>query len=94
MVFPCSVAAHEGDSFSAGDAGGEVADNFVLSVGFAQMFDFEDVFARGALLLEFDVRALDVGFCQFCDLQTLDFFPAGLDLAGASAGGEFGDEFV
>ena len=53
-----SVAAHEGDAFAASNAGGEVADDVVIAVGFAEVFDFENVFAGRPLLLELDIGAL------------------------------------
>ena len=57
---PCSVAAHQSDSFSARDAGGETANHLLITVSLAEVLDFENMFARRALLLEFDVGALYV----------------------------------
>ena len=91
---PCSVAAHERNAFAAGDAGGEIADDFLVAVGFAQVFDFENVFSAGTLLLELDIRPCDVRLGEFRYLQAFHFFAAGLDLAGTGSGGEAGNEFV
>ena len=57
---PCPVAAHERDFFAADDAGGKLADDFLLAVRLTQMFDLQDVLARRPFLLEFDEWALDV----------------------------------
>ena len=91
---PCSVAAHQCDAFAAGDAGSEITNNFSVAVGFAEVFDFKNVFAGGTLGLELDVGACDVRPSQFRYLQAFHFFAARLHLARTCAGGEAGDEFV
>ncbi len=57
---PCAVAAHQSDFFAADNAGGEVLNDLLLAVGFAQMLNFQNVLARGTLLLEFDERPLNI----------------------------------
>src|SRR5580704_14460633 len=91
---PCSVAAHERDAFATRDAGGKVANHGSVAVGLAQMFNFQNVFAGGALRFELDVGALDVRLGQFRDLESLHFLATRLYLAGARAGGEARDEFI
>ncbi len=63
MVFPWAVAADEANLVAADDAGGEVADDVLEPslVALVDILDFEDVLAAGAVLLEGDVGALDVG---------------------------------
>ena len=39
---------------------GEIADDFLVAVGFTQVFDFENVFSAGTLLIELDIRPCDV----------------------------------
>ena len=93
------VAADEDDFFSALDGGGEVVDDVLglavgLGVGLVDVFELEDVFAGGALHLEGDEGAGDVGAGEFAGGEALDFFFARVDLRGARAGGEAGDEVV
>jgi hypothetical protein len=59
--FALGVAAHEADFFATHDAGGEAIDDGEVAVGFAEAFNFEDVFAGGAVLVEAEVGARDVG---------------------------------
>src|ERR1700692_1619841 len=52
------------------------------------------MFSRWALLLELQVRALNVGSRQLGNLQSLYFLAPRLGLAGTGSGGETGDELV
>src|SRR5450755_1255198 len=89
-----AVAAHERDFFSAYYARREAGNDLRVSVGLRQSFNFENVFAGGALLLELQVGALDVGPREFGDLQALDFLAPRLHLAGTRSSGEAGNELV
>src|SRR5579872_367115 len=75
------VTSHERDLLAAGNARSEVANDLFLTVRFGEMFDLEDVLARGTLLFELNVWPLDVGLRQFRDLQAFDFLAPRLYLA-------------
>src|SRR6185437_4605275 len=92
--FAQSVTAHESDLFTAHYVGFKVRDDLLIAVALADALKFEGGFAGGAILVEADVRALDVGAGKFGGLQALDFLLAARDLAGAGSGGEAGDELV
>ena len=92
--FAGAVAAHEADFFAAQDVGGKAIDDLQIAVKLCQMLELEDVLAAGAILVETDVRALDVGAREFVGLQALDFLAPAGDLAGARAGRKARDEFV
>src|SRR6267378_5058186 len=89
-----AVPAHQRDFFSADYTRRETGNYFGIAVRLAKTFDFKNMFARGPLLLELQVRALNIRSRQFSDLQALDFLPSGLHLTGAGSGGEAGDELV
>src|SRR5579864_43947 len=73
---PCSVPSHKRYLFPAGDTGREIANDLVVAVSFSEVLDFKDVLARRALLLEFDIWALNVRLGQFRYLQAFDFLAA------------------
>src|SRR5208282_2610896 len=89
-----AVAAHQRNLLSSEHVRREAGNHFGFSVRLGDTFDFQNVFARGPLLLELQVRTLDVGLRQLGNLQALDFLAPRLHLAGAGSGGEAGDELV
>ena len=92
--FAGAVAAHEADLLAAQQVGGEGVDDFVVAVELGDVLELEDVLAAGTNLVEFNVRAGDVGAGQIGGLQALDLLAAAGDLRRAGSGGEAGDELV
>ncbi len=81
------------------DGGGEVVDDVLdlavlLRVGLVDVLELEDVFAGGAEHVEADEGARDVGAGELGGGEALDLLLARVDLRGAGAGGEAGDEVV
>ena len=80
-----AVAADEDDLVAALDGGGEVVDDVLglavgLGVGLVDVLELEDVLAGGALHLEGDVRARDVGAGELAGGEALDFLLARVHL--------------
>ena len=74
--FSHTVAAQQRDFFSADHTRCEVSDYWSIVVGLRHTFEFQNVLARGTLLLKFQVWTGDVGPGQFRDLQPLHFLAA------------------
>src|ERR1700760_3051275 len=55
-----AVAAHESDLLSSQHAGGEVADDLVVTISLGDTFDFQHVLAGRALLFELKEGARNV----------------------------------
>ena len=83
---PRSIAPHQRDSFPARNARREVAYDRFVSVSLAQVLDFENVFSRRPLLLELDIRPLDIRPGQFRHLQPFHFLAPRLHLARSRTG--------
>src|SRR5208283_2035054 len=89
-----AVAAHQRDFFASNHARRKAGNHLRISVRLRYTFHFQDVFARGPLLFELQVRTLDIRPRQLSDLQALDFLAPRLHLAGAGSGGKARDELV
>src|ERR1700749_2040178 len=82
-----AVPAHQTNLFSTHDRSAEIADDLLVTVGFAHVFELQDVLAGRPQQVEPDVRPLNIRPRQLRGLQPLHFFLARRYLARTSAGG-------
>ena len=61
---PCLFRPYERDLLAARDAGGEVANDVIVVVALVEMFELENVLARGPLLLELDEGTGNIRFSR------------------------------